>query len=71
VPQEGAEAARYFGWYSNRARGERKKRGMLRPDDEPEEVRSDDVAVLDVSDYDPPQLTSKTSGPGGRPSLDN
>ena len=50
----------HYGWYSNRARGERKKRGMLRPGDEPEEARSDDVTVLDVSDYDPPRLTSKT-----------
>ena len=60
MPQEGAEAARYFGWYSNRARGERKKQGLLRPGDEPEEARSDDVTVLDISDYDPPRLTSKT-----------
>jgi hypothetical protein len=50
----------YFGWYSNRARGERKKRGLLRPGDEPEEGRSDDVTVLDVSDYDPPRHASKT-----------
>jgi hypothetical protein len=26
----------------------------------PEEIPSDDVAMLDVSDYDPPRLTSKT-----------
>jgi hypothetical protein len=32
----------------------------LRPGDEPEQARSDDVTVLDVSDYDPPRLTSKT-----------
>ena len=60
MPQEGAKAARYYGWYSNRARGERKKRGMPRPGDEPEEERSDDVTVLNVSEYDPPRLTSKT-----------
>ena len=54
------QMVRYYGWYSNRARGERKKRGMLRPGNEPEEGRSDDVTVLDVSDYDPPRLTSKT-----------
>ena len=51
---------RYFSWYSNRARGARNKRGMLRPGDEPEEVGSDDATVLDVADYDPPRLTSKT-----------
>jgi hypothetical protein len=50
----------HHGWYSNRAKGERKKRGMLRPGDEPEEERSDDVTVLDVSDYNPPRLASKT-----------
>ena len=50
----------HFSWYSNRARGERKKQGLLRPGGEPEKGRSDDVTVLDVSDYDPPRLTSKT-----------
>jgi hypothetical protein len=50
-----------LGWYLNRARrGEREKQGLLRPGDEPEEARSEDVTVLDVSDYDPPRLTSKT-----------
>jgi hypothetical protein len=33
---------------------------MLRPGDESEELRSDEVSVLDVLDYDPPRLTSKT-----------
>jgi hypothetical protein len=60
IPPKSYQVVRYYGWYSNRARGERKKRGMLRPGDEPEEGRSDDVTVLDVSDYDPPRLTPKT-----------
>ena len=60
IPPKGYQMACYFGGYSNRARGERKKRRMLRPDHEPEAARSKDVTVLDVSDYDPPRLTSKT-----------
>jgi hypothetical protein len=32
----------------------------LRPGDEPADGCSDDVTVLNVSDYDPPRLTSKT-----------
>jgi hypothetical protein len=54
------QMVRHCRWYSNRARGEHKKRGMLRPGDEPEGGRSDDVTVLDLSDHDPPRLTSKT-----------
>jgi hypothetical protein len=60
IPPKSYQMVRYYGWYSNRARGERRKRGILRPGNEPEEIRSDDVTVLDVSDYDPPRLTSKT-----------
>jgi len=50
----------YHGGYSNRARGERRKQGLLRPGDEPAEGCSNDVTVLNVSEYDPPRLTSKT-----------
>jgi hypothetical protein len=34
------------------------KKGLL-PSDAPDEVRSDDVTALDMSDCDPPPLTSK------------
>ena len=37
-----------------------RQRGLLRPGYEPEEERSGDVRVLDVCEYEPPRLTSKT-----------
>ena len=60
IPPKGYQMVRYYAWYSNRARGERKKRGIVRPGDELEAARSDDLTVLNVSEYDPPRLTSKT-----------
>ena len=46
---------RYYGWYSNRARGERAKKQA--ESSEPESPSS--VEVIDVSDYQPRRLPSK------------
>jgi len=41
--------------------GQRRKEGMLRPGDTPPEKEdSVDFTILDVSDYDPPHVPSKT-----------
>jgi hypothetical protein len=41
--------------------GERRKEGMLRPGDKPPEKEDNvDFTILDVSDYDPPRVPSKT-----------
>ena len=45
---------RYYGWYSNRARGERAKREA-----EPGTLEATDVDVTDVSEYHPPRIPSK------------
>ena len=46
---------RYYGWYSNRARGERaKKQAEVAEPENPAEVE-----VIDVSDYQPRRLPSK------------
>ena len=45
---------RYYGWYSNRARGERAKH-----ETEPGTLDTADVEVIDVSDYHPPRIPSK------------
>jgi hypothetical protein len=48
-------------WYSSRSRGDRIKKGVLRPGDEPPQAaNADEVNVLDVSDYQPPRIPSKT-----------
>jgi hypothetical protein len=45
---------RYYGWYSNRARGERAKREA-----ETGAPEATDVDVIDVSEYHPPRIPSK------------
>ena len=50
---------RYYGWYSNKSRGLRLKRGMVRPGDEPLENDAE-VEIIDVSEYEPKRLPSKT-----------
>jgi hypothetical protein len=54
IPDKGFQMVRYFGWYSNRARGERAKR-------EAETGAPDtaDLDVIDVSEYHPPRIPSK------------
>ena len=54
---------RYYGWYSNRSMGQRRKEGMLRPGDNPPEKKdSEDFTILDVSDYDPPPVCVQRTG---------
>jgi len=54
IPDKGFQMVRYYGWYSNRARGERAKReaGPAAPD-------TADLDVIDVSEYHPPRIPSK------------
>ena len=48
-------------WYSSRSRGDRIKAGLLRPGDEPPQGgNTNEVIGLDVSDYQPPRIPSKT-----------
>ena len=61
IPDKNFQMVRYYGFYSNRSRGERNKAGLLRPGDQPApSAQSPDVTVLDVSDYKPPRIPSKT-----------
>jgi hypothetical protein len=62
IPEKSFQMVRYFGWYSNRSRGTRKKAGLLKPGDEPlkEALIGEGLIELDVSDYDPPPVPSKT-----------
>ncbi len=49
---------RYYGWYSNKSRGVRNKKGMVRPGDQPvEEIGN--IEIIDVSDYQPKPIPSK------------
>jgi transposase-like protein len=55
IPEKGFQMVRYYGWYSNRARGERAKK-------QPEAAEGQNpvsVEIIDVSDYQPRRLPSK------------
>ena len=42
---------RYYGWYANKSRGMRLKRGIVRPEDEQSE-HNEDAEIIDVSEYE-------------------
>jgi hypothetical protein len=48
----------YYGRYSNRARSERKKLGLLKPGADVEQIQED--TPLDVADHRPARVPSKT-----------
>ena len=54
IPDKGFQMVRYYGWYSNRARGERAKH-----ETEPGAPEATDVDVIDVSEYHPPRIPAK------------
>ncbi|MDW7712319.1 MAG: transposase [Deferrisomatales bacterium] len=58
IPPKGFQMVRYYGWYSNRARGERKKLGLTKPGSEIEEGQ--EGTVLDVAERQPTRVPSKT-----------
>ncbi len=55
IPDKGFQMVRYYGWYSNRARGERAKQAAERAEVE----NPCNLQVIDVSDYEPRRLPSK------------
>ena len=58
IPEKGFQIVRY-GWYSSRAKGQRRKEGMLRPEDRlPEKEDSVDFTILDIADYEPARVPS-------------
>ncbi|MDF1555458.1 MAG: transposase [Deferrisomatales bacterium] len=57
IPPPRLQMVRYYGWYSNRARGDRKRRGLQKPGSLGEEVA---VEILDVTEHQPTKVASKT-----------
>ena len=55
IPNKGFQVVRYYGWYSNRARGDRAKKEAR----DGEEVNPAGLEVIDVADYHPPRIPSK------------
>jgi len=60
IPEKSFQMVRYYGWYSNKSRGIRKKQGAERSSDEPVAKPDKDIEIIDVSDYQPPRIPSKS-----------
>ena len=56
IPDKSFQLVRYYGWYSNKMRGQRKKRAE--EENEAEEV-GEDVEMIDVSEHQPRRIPSK------------
>jgi hypothetical protein len=59
IPDKSFQMVRYYGWYSNRSRGERNKAELSGTEGQPS-PDSRQATVLDVSDYKPRRIPSKT-----------
>jgi len=59
IPDKSFQLVRYYGWYSNRSRGERRK-GAVRESDEDFLQVPEEVDVLDISAYSPQRIPSRT-----------
>ncbi len=59
IPEKSFQMVRYYGWYSNKSRGLRKKQGNLMPDDQPPDETDEAIEVIDVSEYRPRRIPSK------------
>jgi hypothetical protein len=60
IPEKSFQMVRYYGWYSNKSRGIRKRQGIHKPGDEPVTEPEKEIEIIDVSDYQPPRIPSKT-----------
>ena len=59
IPEKGSQMVRYYGWYSNRMRGERRKQEGLAVD-KAEANDTADIEIVDVSSYKPRRIPSPT-----------
>ena len=68
IPKKSFQMTRYYGWYSNKARGVRLKnevqviepaRGRIPADNEEKET-TNDVEIIDISKYQPKRVPSLT-----------
>jgi len=56
IPAHGFQNVRYYGWYSNKTRGQRRKQMLAAATEDPPNAGAD---VIDVSDYQPKKHASK------------
>lgn len=58
IPEKNFQLVRYYGWYSNRSRGDRQKRGQLKPQRDKAAI-DETIEVLDISEHRPKKIPSK------------
>jgi hypothetical protein len=59
IPDKSFQLVRYYGWYSNRSRGNRRKQGLHKSGEELETVTTA-VEVLNISEHKVKKIPSKT-----------
>jgi len=59
IPEKSFQMVRYYGWYSNKSRGLRKKQGIAIPGDDSQKKPEEHVEIIDVSEYKPRCIPSK------------
>lgn len=59
ILEKSFQLVRYYGWYSNRSRGDRQKRGLTKPTTD-RMAADESVDVLDVSEHGPKKIPSRT-----------
>lgn len=60
IPDKSFQLARYYGWYSNRSRGERRKDTGQQNDSHDTTLPPEGIEVVDVSTYKPRRIPPKT-----------
>ena len=60
IPPPGFQMVRYYGWYSNRTRGDRKLPGVHKPGTGTDAAEAAEVEILNVSEHQPKKVPSKT-----------
>ena len=58
IPEKSFQLVRYYGWYSNRARGDREKQKQQKQPKEPVTEQETLLEIIDVSDYRPKRIPS-------------
>jgi len=59
IPEKSFQLVRYYGWYSNRTRGERKKYGLPLRENK-KSILNTAIEIIDVSSHNPKKIPSKT-----------
>ena len=60
IPDKSYQMVRYYGYYSSKSRGIRCKQGIFRPGDEIAEEITRNAEIINVSEYKPCRIPSKT-----------